>query len=244
VTSAFRRFAIPALTVVQVAAVVVLLGLSALLVAGILPSLLGYESWAVSSANMQPGIQVDSLVVIKPVRAEQLAVNDVVVYRKPQAPDVVYMQRVLYVGTDEPGKLNFQTRGDAEPVAEQLSVAPGVSLGQVLYSIPRLGLLVDFVNNASGKFFLFGVPGLLLITDYLRGRFLRGGQPVTESLSHADRIEALLECGNRALRAAHPQLAIRAAHGVLLLDPRNRAAFGLSAEALKALEEAREHVAA
>jgi signal peptidase len=244
VTTPFQRLVWRALTAVQVVGVVVLVGLSALLLAGIVPGVLGYESFEVSSVGMQPAIQIGSLAIIGPVKVEQLSVGDVVVYRKPLAPEAVVMQRLLYVDADQPGKLNLQTRGDFEPVAEQVTVAPGVTLGRVLYSIPRLGLLVDFVNQVAGKVLLLGVPAVLLGVDYLRNRLRRRRQATSPVLDHTQRIEALLAYGRRALLAAHPQLAMRAAHGVLVLDPRNEAAFGLSAQAQKALEDAREHAAA
>jgi hypothetical protein len=104
--------------------------------------------------------------------------------------------------------------------------------------------LVDFLNQPLGKILLLAAPGVFLAADYLHGR-VRGRRPAPlQPLQHAQRIEALLDYGRRALQSTHPQLALRAAQGVLTLDPHNEAALGLNARALLALEDAREHAAA
>jgi signal peptidase I len=245
VTPAFHRIALHALTWVQLAGVVVLVGLSALLMAGILPTIFGSESLAVSTSGMQPEIQLGSLAVVSPVKVEDLSVGDVIVYRKPQEPDFIVIQRLLNVDTDQPNLLNLQVRGDSQPVAEQVSVASGVRLGRVVYSIPFLGRLVDFVNQFTGKLLLFGVPGVLLCVDYLLSHLHRRRPPTASNApDHTQRVESLVDYARRALLAAQPELAIRAARGALLLDPRNADASGLAAQALKALDHAPEHAAA
>jgi signal peptidase I len=245
VTPAFHRIALQALTWVQLAGVVVLVGLSALLMAGILPTVFGNESLAVSTRGMQPEIQLGSLAVVSPVKVEDLSVGDVIIYRRPEEPEFLVLQRLLSVDNDQPNMLNLQVRGDSQPVAEQVSVATGIRLGRVVYSIPYLGRLVDFVNQFTGKLLLFGVPGVLLCVDYLLSHLHRRRPPATSNTpDHSQRVESLLEYARRALLAAQPELAIRAARGALLLDPRNEAASGLAAQALKALDHALEHAAA
>jgi hypothetical protein len=145
----------------------------------------------------------------------------------------------------------MQVTADLNPIPEPLSVEAGMTLGRLAFSIPRLGTLVDLVSQPIGRGLLLGVPGLLLIVDWLRGRLRRRhlvAAPV--ALTTAQRIEALLEGGRRALLAGHAQLAARAAEATLVLDPQNADAWRLKAQALEALsvhpllKADREHVAA
>jgi signal peptidase I len=243
VTTSFQRFAARALALVQLVGVAALVGLSVLLAAGTLPGFLGFESFVVSTRSMQPAIQVGALAVVSPVKVEQLSAGDIITYRRPADPDLIVLQRLLYVDA-EADKINLQTRGDSEPASEQVSVSPRVTLGRVVYSIPGIGLLVDFLNQPLGKILLLAAPGVFLAADYLSSRVRRRRRAPLQPLEQAQRIEALLDYGRRALQSTHPQLALRAAQGVLALDPNNEAALGLNARALVALEDTREHAAA
>jgi signal peptidase len=243
VTTSFQRFAWRALALMQLAGIVALVGVSVLLAAGTLPGFLGFESFVVSTNSMDPTIQVGALAVVSPVKVEQLTAGDIITYRKPADPDMLVVQRLLFVDAEATDKLNLQTRGDSEPASEQVSVLPHVTLGRVMYAIPGIGLLVDFLNQPLGKVLLLAAPVVFLAGDYLLSR-VRRRRSVVVTVDQMPRIDALLDYGRRALQSAHPHLALRAAQGVLSLDANNEAALGLNARALLALEDAREHAAA
>jgi signal peptidase I len=230
-----RLLAARAIAVVQIVAVIVVLGLAGALLGGIVPSLIGDESFVVSAREMQPTLQAGDLAVINPTRADTLAAGDVVTYRTPQDPDSVLTRRVLAVSSDSLGRLNLQVRGDAEPITEQVTVMPNAVLGRLQYSLPHLGLVVTFVNQTAGKLLLIGLPALLLLAETLRSRLQR---------RRPARTEALVAAGRRALRAGYPELALKAANGVLAIDSYNRAAWLLRLEALKVQEARVEHAAA
>src|SRR5579864_2772139 len=195
------------------------------LLAGIAPSLLGYESFVVPTALMQPALQANDLAVLRPVRAATVSVGDIITYRAPDDPDWVIVGRILFIDTDSAGQLQLQVRGDSDPTTHQATVAPTSTLGQVFYSLPRVGLLVSFANGLAGKFVLVGLPGLIRLLDWVRSRARR--QP---------RTTALVEVGWRALRAGYPELALRAANGALAQDASSRAAIDLRAAALTCLK--------
>lgn len=225
------RLVAKSILLLQVVALVVLLGTVFALMCATLPSALGNESFVVSAANMAPAMQPGDLAVVSPTRASALALNDVITYRMPQNPDVVLTRRVLFIDHDASGRLSLQVRGDGEPVAEQVSVDSTAVLGRLMFSLPRLGMLVDFARGLPGKAVLFGLPALLYVTTRL---------PQPKTVDQEARVEALLRTGRRALEAGHAELALRAAEGVLALDQYNRGAWILKAAARKALE----HVAA
>jgi hypothetical protein len=144
----------------------------------------------------------------------------------------------------------LETTFDANPIPEPLTVAQGMTLGRLAFAIPYLGRLVNFASQPIGRLLLLGVPGLLLFVEWLRGRLRRRHGAVVAAPTKAQRIEALLEGGSRALLAGHAELAGRAAEAVLVLNPTSADAWRLKAQALEALAAPpvltvdREHVAA
>ncbi len=219
----------------QIVAGVILLALIVLLLAATGPSLLGFESFVVLSGSMEPAIHVGDVAVVQPARATDLKVGDIVTYRTPQQPDVVVTHRVVGISTDDQGKLQFQTRGDANNVPDQVAVDQGAVLGRVAYAIPRAGYLVNFSKSNEGKLLLIAVPGLLLLVDYARERVGRRKRSVMApgalASGELERVQALLERGRQALDSGYAELAARAADGVLAIDSRNEDAWLLKAEA-------------
>jgi signal peptidase I len=207
--------------------------LLAALLAGILPSLVGYESFVVPTSQMLPALDVNDLGVVKPVKVSELNVGDVVTYRVPEDPETVIVGRILDIAKDPVGHLQLQVRGDADPTTHQTTALPAAVLGRIAFSVPRVGLLVAFANGLAGKFALIGVPALLLALDWLRTR--RQRRPGS----------ALIETGWRALGAGYPELALKAADGVLANNAFDAAARDLRLAALKAREiQQCEHAAA
>src|SRR6266852_1863671 len=140
-TTLLPRLALRALAVLHVSAVIILVGLASALLAGILPALVGDESFVVASRNMQPALQVGDLAIVAPVSADRLGVGDVITYRTPPDLDTAVTRRLISLDSDPAtGRLNVQTRGDADPTAEQVTVARTTILGRLVYSVPRLGL--------------------------------------------------------------------------------------------------------
>src|SRR2546425_7378393 len=152
---------------IQMAAAISLLFLIALVLAGTLPSLFGYESFVVYSGSMEPALGVGDLAVVAVVKSAELKEGDIITYRPAQQPELVVTHRLTHISLDDRGRLQFTTKGDANNAEDQVAVRPEGVLGRVAYSIPKLGYLVDFAKRPEGKVLLIGIPGLLLGLDYL-----------------------------------------------------------------------------
>jgi hypothetical protein len=153
--------------------------------------------------------------------------------------------------TDPAGHLMFQTKGDANDIVDQVQVEQSALLGRVVYSLPRLGYMVDFSKRTEGKFLFIALPGLLLGADYLRERLRRRDKrtaavslaaPVASVAQAApvapvatgpatQRLQGLLAGGRRALDAGYLELARKAADGALEIDAHNEEAWILKAMA-------------
>jgi signal peptidase len=173
------------------ASALALLVLIVVLLAGTVPALFGAESFVVYTGSMQPAINVGDLVVVRPTSADQLRDGDVITYRTTLNPDILVTHRIVGTGTDNQGGRTFLTKGDASDSVDTVPVASGAVLGKVAYNIPWIGYLVEFSRTAQGKLVLIGVPGLLLVLDYLLSlRKKRGSVPVTQAQSEAGELLA------------------------------------------------------
>src|ERR1051326_5979558 len=146
---------------IQMAAAISLLFLIALVLAGTAPSLFGFESFVVFSGSMEPALGVGDLAVVQIVKSTELKEGDVITYRPAQQPELLVTHRLVQIGLDDRGRLQFTTKGDANNVVDQVAVRPEAVLGRFAYSIPKLGYLVDFAKRPEGRVLLIAIPGLL-----------------------------------------------------------------------------------
>lgn len=213
----------------QVASALALLILIITLLIGTVPSLFGYESFVVYSGSMEPAIGVGDLAVVGPARPDQFMVGDIITYRTPQRPDVIVTHRVVGIGADEQARLSFQTKGDANTNADTIGVDQAAVLGRVVYSIPRLGYLVEFSRRPEGKVVLIGIPGLLLALDYLLASRKRRKTEVVPAQSEAGEF---LARGRVALQNGGPNAALALFDRAIASDPHLDEAWLLKAECL------------
>jgi signal peptidase I len=201
---------------IQTLAAVSLLILILALLVGVLPSILGYESYVVYGGSMEPAIGTGDLAVVGPVRPEQFRIGDVITYRTPDRPEVIVTHRLVGMEPGENGQLSFQTKGDANDTVDKVLVQQRAVLGRVAYTIPRIGYLVDFARRVEGKILLIVIPGVLLALDYLLELRRRNrddqGVPLAVSLATQARVAlrngdlpAVQELADRAI-AIHPRL--------------------------------------
>ncbi|MCX6022682.1 MAG: signal peptidase I [Chloroflexi bacterium] len=152
----------------RVAAIALTLLMGSLLM-GTLPTFFGYETFVVLSGSMEPAMHVGDLAVVGSARPNTLMVGDVITYRTTQRPDLVVTHRLTAVSLDDKGMMAFSTKGDANNTGDSVTVSPDAVLGRVVYTLPKLGFLIEFSKRPEGKALLIGLPGLLLGLDVLRG---------------------------------------------------------------------------
>lgn len=242
VPAAPARLVRGALETARLATAAVLIVLVGALLAGTVPSLLGYESFVVLSGSMEPTLRVGDLAVVGPVRQDQLMVGDVISYRTAQRPDVVVTHRLVRIGVDERQRPALQTKGDANDSADQVLVEPGAVLGRVAYGVPMVGYLVEFARRPEGKLLLLACPAFLLALDaFMAARkrqsaATRQHAPMLRSSSvsgiGADAVE-LVARGRIALESGGPGIARLMFDRAIAADPFCEDAWLLKATCLK-----------
>lgn len=224
------------LGVLQVAAALVLLGLIGALLAGTLPGFAGAESFVVYSGSMAPTIDAGDLTVVAPARPAQLRPADVISYRVAARPEVIVTHRLIGVEQDDDGRLLFETKGDANNAVDQVYVDESAVLGRVLYSVPKIGYLVDFTWRPEGKLLLIVLPALLLAIDGLRT--LRRRRQSTVRAAHGHSGEFIMR-GRVALQNGAVQAAAALFDRAIAADPYVDDAWLLKAECMPAGPERR-----
>jgi signal peptidase I len=141
-----------------------------LLAAAVVPVFIGNKALVIISGSMVPAISTGSVVVVRPVDANQLAIGDVIAY-SPEAGGIPIVHRIIGI-REEAGARFFSTQGDANQTADAKEVALPASAWKLWYSVPWLGYVINFSFSRTGFIMMVIVPllglGALMLKDKLR----------------------------------------------------------------------------
>ena len=135
--------------IMRVVATVATAALTTLLLAVILLNVgfLGFKSMVVISGSMSPTLNVGDIVITKSVDPEELAVGDVVRYRRNQ---VNIVHRILQVENNG-GGIVLTTKGDANNTIDSPGPAPIDVIGRSVMRVPKLGWLTIVLSQRAGE---------------------------------------------------------------------------------------------
>ncbi|WP_416326573.1 signal peptidase I [[Eubacterium] hominis] len=128
----------------------------------LLPGLFGYQSFAVISGSMEPGIPVGSIVYAKEVPFDDLKTGDIISFTVSGNTKVTHRIQ----GIDKEHQ-SFTTKGDANNVEDGDPVSYQNVIGKVALSIPFLGYLSVYIKTPIGIAVACGVVFVLLILNFL-----------------------------------------------------------------------------
>lgn len=136
-----------------------LLLLGLLLLGMFLPNKVGYEVRIVQTGSMEPNIPVGSAVIIKP--AVHYLVNDVITFQREDKPITHRIVKDEVIA----GDISYTVKGDANDVVDSQTVKKNEVIGKVVFSIPLLGYILDFIRQPLGFILIIGIPLLSLFID-------------------------------------------------------------------------------
>lgn len=177
------------------------LGLAAVL--GI-PLLMGNNLYAVTTESMLPTYKVGDVVVVKPVRPEEIKVGDAITFEQEEFKTVV-THRV--VGIDAEAQ-EFTTQGDNNPNPDFWPTSFGALVGRVEYGIPYLGHLVTNIRTPEGLavtvWLVVLVLMLLFLPDLLLRARGRAQQPQKRRKSTPNKDGKIVYSAGAKLEGLHP----------------------------------------
>jgi signal peptidase I len=134
---------------------------------GELPSFFGYTPLTVLSNSMNPYLESGDLTFIQRVPFDKISVGDVITYR--EETDKFITHRVVQM-TEKNGQAAFITKGDNNNADDANPVLKEQLIGKQVFTIPKIGFLIQFMSKPLGFMLFLAVPftGYICLTVYER----------------------------------------------------------------------------
>ena len=128
------------------------------------PDLAGLESYTVISGSMEPKLPVGSCVYVKKRKFREIAKGDVIMFLTEEKRLRV-THRVMEIDRENQ---RFVTKGDANKDADSSTVKWENVCGVVVFSLPYLGYVQNFLGSIYGKITAGSIlAGLFLLSELL-----------------------------------------------------------------------------
>lgn len=124
--------------------------------------------YVVSSGSMIPVLNVGDILIVKDGNTfDSLKVGDIIVFNRPQGGDRVIVHRIIEL-SDRFGEKVIVTKGDAND-----GIIPGTDfpirekdyIGTVAYTVPKVGLVLKYLNPPVNYIIIVGIIGVLIYTN-------------------------------------------------------------------------------
>jgi signal peptidase len=125
------------------------------------PKIAGHQMYIVLSGSMYPEFNAGSIVLVKDVDTNKIEVGDIITYKDIENEDTLITHRVVEINIEE--NRSFVTKGDANAVIDPHAIPEDRVIGKVLFSLPYIGLLLDFVRTKKGLLIFVILPSALII---------------------------------------------------------------------------------
>ena len=157
------------ISVMIIAAAVVVLCLVVFTKQGEAPNLGGYTVFRITTGSMRPSYDTDTLILVKKTDPSQIQVGDVISFYSadPALDGAVNTHRVIAIEEDGT-EWKYTTQGDANNIPDQYGTDSEALIGKVVASSLALGKLARLVANP-----LVFIP-VILISNLVRTIRLAG----------------------------------------------------------------------
>jgi len=170
----------------------------------VIPAIAGATPLTVLTSSMEPVLPPGTLVVVKPIETNEIAMGDVITYQIESGKPGVITHRITGITNSSDGGRTFTLQGDNNDVADELQVIPIQVVGKLWYSVPWIGNVSNYVNG-DGRSWLVPVVAIAL--------FIYAGFMIMSGMISSARKRKLArtKADDEAKRAAEQQEADRAA---------------------------------
>jgi signal peptidase I len=161
------------------------LGLAGLM---LLPGLLGYQRYVITSGSMTGTYDRGSIVFDDVVPVSELSVGDAITYTPPpgSGPTGRITHRIVWIGSDQFGRRALRTQGDANETADPWTFTlDSPTQARVAFHVPYVGYVLSALAIRQARMLLIGLPALLLAFAILVSfrRDMRKAATATEARS-------------------------------------------------------------
>jgi signal peptidase len=151
----------------------------------ILPALLGYQRYVITSGSMTGTYDRGSVVFDDVVPISDLRVGDVITYTPPpgSGPSGLITHRIAWIGSDQFGRRLLRTKGDANAAPDPWTFTlDGPTQARVAFDVPYVGYVLSALSIRKARMIVIGLPALLVAAALLfgLGRNLRSASTARE----------------------------------------------------------------
>jgi len=150
----------------------------------VVPQLTGAIPLTVLTSSMEPGLPPGTLIVVRPVPSDSLAIGDVVTYQIRSGEPAVVTHRIVGISLAADGDRTFTLRGDNNSAPDADPVVAAQMRGRLWYSVPLLGLVNTVLTGPVKAWVvplaavgLFGYAGVMVVGGIVEARAQRRGRP-------------------------------------------------------------------
>jgi signal peptidase I len=136
----------------------------------LLPSLFGWQRYAIVSGSMTGTYDRGTLVLDEVVPVADLKVGDVITYLPPSGagPDHLITHRIAWIGKDQSGGRIFRTKGDANQVADPWTFRLSQpTQARVRIGVPYVGRVLWALSRKDVRMIIIALPALLIALSTL-----------------------------------------------------------------------------
>jgi signal peptidase I len=135
----------------------------------LLPSVFGWQRYAIVSGSMTGTYDRGELVLAEVVPVANLRVGDVITYTPP-AGDHLVTHRIAWIGRDPSGARAYRTKGDANPVADPWTFRlDQPTQARVRAGVPYAGFVLAALGRRDVRTAVVALPALLIALVSLAG---------------------------------------------------------------------------
>jgi signal peptidase I len=146
-----------------------------------------FRFYWVQSGSMEPAIKTGSLIVLQ--QNASYAVGDIITFkseseRNENNPKRTTTHRILSE-TSKDGQIQYQTKGDANDIADIDPVESGLVIGKVITHAPCLGHIPAFARTQEGLLILIVIPSTIIVYHELQNIKKEITKMIAAKKSHA-----------------------------------------------------------
>jgi signal peptidase I len=131
----------------------------------VLPTVLGFDRYAIMGGSMSPTFEVGSAVFSQDVPVDTLRVGDVITYVPPASTgiDTLVTHRITDIAEAEDGRPLLTTKGDANDAADPWTFSLDEDRQNVVaFSVPHLGTLLTWLSDPGTRQLVIGIPAAMI----------------------------------------------------------------------------------